>query len=105
MATRAKLTDRQRAVLAKVWSTHAKRLWYRADDHGERVTLASLYYRGLLSRRAWRGVEGERDAAHEYCIAEVVRKRAAEITTDGSGPPKLEDAPLPGDTQGEVTPP
>jgi len=52
MATRTKLTDRQRAVLAKVWLTHAGRLWYRAADAGERVTLASLYYRGLLGRRA-----------------------------------------------------
>ena len=101
--TRTKLTDRQRTVLAKVWRTHAERRWYRAADAGERVTLASLYCRRLLDRRAWRGVEGERDAAHEYCIAEVVRKRAAEVATDGSGPPKLEAAPLPTGTEGEAT--
>lgn len=98
---RTGLTERQRAVLAKVWRTHAGNLWYRAADAGERVTLASLYYRRLLDRRAWRGVEGERDAAHEYCIAEALRKRAAEITTDGSGPPKLETTPSLS-TQGEA---
>lgn len=40
--------------------------WYRAAGNGERVTLAALWRRGVLQRRAWRGVEGECDAAHEY---------------------------------------
>jgi len=42
---------------------------YRAADSGERVTLASLYRgHGLLVRWAWRGVEGESDAAYEYAL-------------------------------------
>lgn len=40
--------------------------WYRAASSGERVTLASLYRKGLLVRRAWRGHAGEADAAYEY---------------------------------------
>ena len=32
---------------------------------GERVTLASLYHAHLLTRRAWRGVEGAPSAAYE----------------------------------------
>lgn len=40
--------------------------WYRAHGNGERVTLASLYRAGVLQRRAWRGVEGHPDCAHEY---------------------------------------
>lgn len=61
------LTDRQRHVLRKVRS-HARTSagWYRAAGNGERVTLASLFRRGLLIRRSWRGIEGAPDAAHEY---------------------------------------
>lgn len=41
--------------------------WYRAAGKGQRVTLAFLWrHRKLLERRAWRGVEGEAGAAHEY---------------------------------------
>ncbi len=58
------MTDRQRQVLRAVraWPFG----WFRARSSGERVTLASLWRHGLLERRAWRGVEGEPDAAHEY---------------------------------------
>jgi hypothetical protein len=68
-----KPTEAQRALLRKVVSRHrspfARDQWYRAESHGERVTRASLHTRGLLVRRAWRGVEGEADAAHEYAPA------------------------------------
>jgi hypothetical protein len=44
--------------------------WYRAHSNGERVTLASLYRAKVLQRRAWRGVEGDADAAHEYRLTD-----------------------------------
>lgn len=47
--------------------------WYRSARHGERVTLASLHTRGLAERRAWRGVEGHPDAAHEYRLTATMR--------------------------------
>ena len=63
------LTDRQRTVFVQVCKAHLKGARYRAADSGERVTLASLYRgQGLLVRWAWRGVEGERDAAYEYAL-------------------------------------
>lgn len=71
------LTDRQRLVFANVWRANAAGRWYRAADSGERVTLASLHGRHFLDRRAWRGIEGERDAAHEYCVSDAVRKNSA----------------------------
>lgn len=64
------LTDLQRQTLSRVAMAQAADAWYRAGSSGERVTLASLHTRGLLDRRAWRGVEGERDAAHEYRLHE-----------------------------------
>ena len=66
------ITPNQKQVLATVIRATEAGRWTRASDHGERVTLASLYYRSLLVRRAWRGIEGERDAAHEYRAAEQV---------------------------------
>ena len=60
------MTDRQRRVFNVVAAHHLRGLWYRATSSGERVTLASLYRAGALKRRAWRGNEGEADAAHEY---------------------------------------
>src|SRR5437868_6669014 len=47
--------------------------WYIAADHGERVTLAALHGRGLIVRRARRGVEGEADAAYAYRLSDVMR--------------------------------
>jgi len=84
------MTPRQKAVLAKVIVATTRGQWYRAGDvkddgrlhgHGERVTLASLHSHGLLVRRAWRGVEGERDAAHEYQAARHVLDVLRGVTT------------------------
>ena len=63
------MTKLQRHVLGVVSAHHLRGLWYRAARSGERVTLASLHRAGVLKRRAWRGKEGERDAAHEYRLA------------------------------------
>lgn len=60
------LSASQRHVLAVVILATAKGKWIRATRSGERVTLASLHRAGLVLRRAWRGAEGEADAAHEY---------------------------------------
>ena len=60
------MTKLQRYVFGVVSAHHLRGLWYRASRSGERVTLASLYRAGVLKRRAWRGNEGEADAAHEY---------------------------------------
>jgi hypothetical protein len=60
------MTKLQRSVLHVVAVHTLRGEWYRAVTSGERVTLASLFRCGVLERRAWRGVEGERDAAHEY---------------------------------------
>ena len=62
----ASMTKLQRYVLGVVAAHHLRGVWYRAARSGERVTLASLYRAGVLRRRAWRGNEGEADAAHEY---------------------------------------
>lgn len=63
---KAPLTELQLQVFKKVIRAWLAGTWYRAERAGERVTLASLYRNRLLDRRAWRGEEGERDAAHEY---------------------------------------
>ncbi len=60
------MTDLQRECALRVARAAAGGGWYRAATNGERVTLASLYRAGVLERRAWRGKEGEADAAHEY---------------------------------------
>ena len=68
----AKFSEQQKQVLAKVIVETQAGRWYRAKSSGERVTLASLH-RGLyLDRRAWRGVEGQADAAHEYQVTRGV---------------------------------
>lgn len=56
-----KLSQLQTQVLYKVLTSSG---WYRAASSGERVTLASLYYRQLLVRRVWR--ESKTAPAHEY---------------------------------------
>ncbi len=68
------ISELQRQTLARVAMAHAGAGWYRANSSGERVTLASLHTRGLLIRRAWRGVEGDRDAAHEYRLHALLRE-------------------------------
>lgn len=64
-----RFTKLQRYVLGVVFAHHRRGLWYRAAGNGQRVTLASLFRAGMLSRRAWRGKEGEPDAAHEYRLS------------------------------------
>lgn len=61
------ITQRQREIVLDV-ARGAPR-WHRARSSGERVTLASLWRKGILDRRAWRGVEGAADAAHEYRLS------------------------------------
>lgn len=80
------MTPNQRRTLAAVVRATAAGRAYRASSCGERVTLASLFARGLLERRAWRGLEGERDAAHEYQAAAVFMDaiRAAGLLGDAS---------------------
>jgi hypothetical protein len=68
------MTKIQRYVLDIVSAHHLRGLWYRAATSGERVTLASLYRAGALMRRAWRGNEGEADAAYEYRLTEVAEQ-------------------------------
>lgn len=67
MTKAVKISARQRAVTSAV--AQAMPGWFRARSNGERVTLASLWRAGVLERRAWRGIEGEADAAHEYRLA------------------------------------
>jgi hypothetical protein len=74
MATTSGLTPNQRAVLVKVANTNLQGQRYRAESSGERVTLASLYRHRLLIRWAWRGQEGEADAAHEYALPAYVQR-------------------------------
>lgn len=68
------LTNLDSASLGRVFSATRQQHWYRAQGQGERVTLAALYRKGLLERRAWRGTEGAADAAHEYMVAVVVQE-------------------------------
>jgi single-stranded DNA-binding protein len=65
------VTKLQRYVFGIVSAHHLRDRWYRAASSGERVTLASLYRAGALTRRPWRGNEGEADAAYEYRLTEV----------------------------------
>jgi len=69
LARRA-LTDVGRASLQHVAAEHFAGRWARARRHGERASLAALYARGFIVRRAWRGNEGEADAAYEYRLTE-----------------------------------
>jgi len=66
-------TKIQRDTLRAVHATPAGE-WFRARTSGERCTLASLFYRGFLERRAHRGVEGHADAAHEYRMTDQLRE-------------------------------
>jgi hypothetical protein len=77
------VTKIQRHVLKIVAWHHLRNLWYRAATSGERVTLASLYRAGALTRRAWRGNEGEADAAHEYRLASVAEQALKQTLSSG----------------------
>jgi len=59
------VTRREREVVTAILAMPSG-AWYRARGHGDRVVLANLYRKGVLERRAWRGAEGDPDAAHEY---------------------------------------
>lgn len=61
-----RLTTQQRHVLARVILADG---WVRAASSGERVTLASLWRRGLLDRRTRDGRDSGANAAHEYQAA------------------------------------
>jgi hypothetical protein len=63
------VTNTQKLVFQNVLRQTLAGRWYRAAGSGERVTLASLFRYGALVRRAWRGEEGARDAAHEYRVS------------------------------------
>ena len=58
------LTSLQQETLAGAIRAREMGAWFRATRNGQRVTLASLFRRGLLVRRVWRG-HGP-NAAHEY---------------------------------------
>jgi len=66
----AQLTQPQRAQLVRALRARQDGTeWIRSQDHGQRVTLASLYTRGLLTRRAW-AKAGTTSPAHEYRMAD-----------------------------------
>jgi len=71
---KATLTDLERAALGRAFAATRQQRWYRSSIQDERVTLAALYRKGLLERRAWRGFEGAADAAHEYMVAVAVQQ-------------------------------
>jgi hypothetical protein len=73
------LSALQRASLVRCIHAARAGMWHRAIGSGERVTLASLWRRGLIERRAWRGVEGQADAAHEYRASAAVREEVTRI--------------------------
>ena len=77
------MTKLQRYVFGVVSAHHLRGLWYRAASSGERVTLASLYRAGALTRRAWRGNEGEADAAYEYRLSMVADNVLRESLSSG----------------------
>lgn len=72
MSKTPNLTRLQIHALMRGIAAAEKDTWIRALSSGDRVTLASLHTRGLLERRAWRGAEGEANAAHEYRATAVV---------------------------------
>jgi hypothetical protein len=76
------LTDVARESMRHVAREHAAGRWARARRSGERASLAALHARGFVVRRAWRGTEGDADAAYEYQLApgiacELERRRAS----------------------------
>ena len=77
------MTKLQRYVLGQVSAHHLRGLWYRAADSGQRVTLASLYRAGALKRRAWRGNEGEADAAYEYRLTDAAEEALKQVLSGG----------------------
>ena len=80
------MTKLQRYVFGVVSAHHLRGLWYRAAHSGERVTLASLYRAGVLTRRAWRGNEGEADAAYEYRLTQEADQVLRQTLVGGKQP-------------------
>lgn len=78
------MTKLQRHVFRVVAAHHLRGFWYRAAGSGERVTLASLYRAGVLTRRAWRGKDGEADAAYEYRLASAADQALRETLNKSS---------------------
>jgi hypothetical protein len=79
------VTKLQGQVLRIVATHHLRGLWYRAASSGQRVTLASLYRAGALARRAWRGNEGEADAAYEYRLTKVAEQALRQALSSEGG--------------------
>lgn len=84
---RPALTPVARESLTHVSREHFAGRWARARRHGERASLAALHARGLVVRRAWRGAEGQADAAYEYRLGpelEAAIRRATATRSAGS---------------------
>lgn len=73
------LTELQRVALRRAMVAARSGEWIIATGSGDRVTLASMYRRGYFQRRTRRGREGERDAAYEYTLANVVQDRVKSV--------------------------
>lgn len=80
------LTDLEKACLARAIRANG---WIIATGNGERVTLASLYRKGLLERHPRRGKEGEASAAYEYRASHMVREAWKEVAA-GAGEKKAD---------------
>jgi hypothetical protein len=74
-----KFTERQRIVIARCIKATHRGEWYRAVGSGERVTLASLHSKGLLTRRVWRQARQQVDNAHEYKATDLVMQVVVEL--------------------------
>lgn len=73
------MTNRQKIVIGKCVVRTYLGEWHRAQDSGERVTLASLYRKHLLTRRAWRKGRSSADDAYEYQATSDVMSLFAEL--------------------------
>lgn len=64
------LSALQTEVVRKVRDVSRKSgAWFRAEHPGQRVTLASLWRKGVLVRRAWRKGKSPADDANEYRLS------------------------------------
>lgn len=75
------MTDLQRRALGEAVRRTRRGEWLRSGElaqltgqhvRGAAVTLASLHTKGLLTHRAWRGKDGEANAAYEYQASPAV---------------------------------
>jgi len=70
MARKQTITEAQRVqIMRALRARDAGAPHIRATCAGERVTLASLYYRGFFTRRAW-AKANTTSPAHEYAISD-----------------------------------